>query len=118
MTNNTQGEEELNNGFEPFIVDGQFMPPMQPEMYDEPGAELGRWTMPDEPTEPCPCCGADIPQDPVDGYVCSVCMWEIDYDVQGQPDAPSKQNRGLSLNEAQMNFRAFGICDPWIDKEE
>ena len=28
------------------------------------------------------------------------------------------QNNGLSLNEAQMNFRTFGIADPWILQEK
>ncbi len=45
-------------------------------------------------------------------------MWEIDYDVEDDPDAPSDQNNGLSLNEAQMNFHAFGIADPWLLKDE
>ena len=45
-------------------------------------------------------------------------MWEIDYDVEDDPDAPSDQNNGLSLNEAQMNFRTFGIADPWILQEK
>ena len=45
-------------------------------------------------------------------------MSEIDYDVEDDPDAPSDQNNGLSLNEAQMNFRAFGIADPWLLKDE
>ena len=52
-------------------------------------------------------------ENPSWGYICPVCMWEIDYDVEDDPDAPSDQNNGLSLNEAQMNFRAFGIADPW-----
>ena len=30
------------------------------------------WTLPDMPTEPCPCCGADIPENPSPGYICPV----------------------------------------------
>lgn len=70
------------------------------------------------PTEPCPCCGAPIPSPPPMVYLCPVCRWETDGFAQEGPDAPSARNRGLSLTEAQMNFRAFGICDPWIDEEE
>ena len=37
----------------------------RPDLYlqeDEPSEPV--WTQPDMPTEPCPCCGADIPQNP------------------------------------------------------
>ncbi len=61
---------------------------------------------------PCPCCGADIPDPPSPGFICPVCYWEIDDDVRDNPIKPSGQNHGLSLDEARMNFRAFGICDP------
>lgn len=64
-------------------------------------------------TAPCPCCGAELPVDPAPGYICPVCWWEIDYFTEDE-DAPSDQNHGLSLAEAQMNFRAFGISDPCL----
>lgn len=42
-----------------------------------------------------------------------MCGWEIDYDVEGEPDKPSDQNHGLSLTEAQWNFHSFGTVAPW-----
>ena len=101
------------------LSDPYFRPDTLPEEEDtEPELPLD-W-LPEMPTEPCPCCGADIPENPSWGYICPVCLWEIDYDVQDDPDAPSDQNRGLSLTEARMNFHAFGVCDPWLvfDKNE
>ena len=47
------------------------------------------------------------------GYICPMCGWEIDYDVEGEPDKPSDQNHGLSLTEAQWNFHSFGTVAPW-----
>ena len=75
------------------------------------------WTQPDLPTEPCPCCGADIPENPSPGYICPMCWWEIDYFTANE-DEPSDQNHGLSLAEARLNFRTFGICDPWLRRKE
>ena len=75
------------------------------------------WTLPDMPTEPCPCCGADIPENPSPGYICPMCWWEIDY-FTADEDEPSDQNHGLSLAEARLNFRTFGICDPWLRREK
>lgn len=75
------------------------------------------WTQPDMPTEPCPCCGADIPENPSPGYICPMCWWEIDY-FTADEDEPSDQNHGLSLAEARLNFRTFGICDPWLRREK
>ena len=75
------------------------------------------WTQPDMPTEPCPCCGADIPENPAPGYICPMCWWEIDY-FTADEDEPSDQNHGLSLAEARLNFRTLGICDPWLRREK
>ena len=90
----------------------------RPDLYAEED-ELSEpvWTQPDMPTEPCPCCGADIPQNPSPGYICPMCWWEIDY-FAADEDEPSDQNRGLSLAEARLNFRVFGICDPWLNRHE
>lgn len=100
--------------------DPYFRPDAVPEEDGETDAETGLEAdfLPELPTEPCPCCGADIPENPSWGYICPVCRWEIDYDVEGDPDAPSDQNNGLSLTEAQMNFRAFGISDPFLLQQE
>ena len=46
-------------------------------------------------------------------YICPMCGWEIDYDVEGEPDKPSDQNHGLSLTEARWNFHSFGTVAPW-----
>ena len=90
----------------------------RPDLYAEED-ELSEpvWTQPDMPTEPCPCCGADIPQNPSPGYICPMCWWEIDY-FTADEDEPSDQNHGLSLAEARLNFRTFGICDPWLRRKE
>lgn len=60
-------------------------------------------------TEPCPCCGAENPANAIVGYICPVCLWEYDYDAHEDENMPSDQNHGLSLFEARLNFRAFGI---------
>lgn len=78
---------------------------------EEPEPDMS-W-LPETPTEPCPCCGAEIPENPSWGYICPMCGWEIDYDVEGEPDKPSDQNHGLSLTEAQWNFHSFGTVAPW-----
>lgn len=93
-------EEELDPYFRPDAVSGE----------DEPD---GLDWLPETPTEPCPCCGAEIPENPSWGYICPMCGWEIDYDVEGEPDKPSDQNHGLSLTEAQWNFHSFGTVAPW-----
>ena len=95
-----EDEEELDPYFRPDAVSGE----------DEPD-DLD-W-MPETPTEPCPCCGAEIPENPSWGYICPMCGWEIDYDVEGEPDKPSDQNHGLSLTEARWNFHSFGTVAPW-----
>lgn len=95
-----EDEEELDPYFRPDAVSGE----------DEPD---GLDWLPETPTEPCPCCGAEIPENPSWGYICPMCGWEIDYDVEGEPDKPSDQNHGLSLTEVQWNFHSFGTVAPW-----
>lgn len=92
------------------VLDPYFRPDAAPED-EEPEPDMS-W-MPETPTEPCPCCGAEIPENPSWGYICPICGWEIDYDVEGEPDKPSDQNHGLSLTEAQWNFHSFGTVAPW-----
>ena len=43
--------------------------------------------------------------------ISALCGWEIDYDVEGEPDKPSDQNHGLSLTEPGWNFHSFGTVD-------
>ncbi len=60
----------------------------------------------DEITE-CPCCGVERGDSPfMSTRICPVCGWEDDPDAAA--DEPSKLNGGLSLDEAQLNFRVFG----------
>ena len=89
----------------------------RPDLPDLDEEQALPWS-PEMPVEPCPCCGADIPQNPSWGYICPTCLWEIDYDAQDAPEAPSDQNHGLSLEEARMNFRTFGCSSPWLIERE
>lgn len=87
---------------------------MRPDVLPETDqADVADWALPEQPSEPCPCCGADIPENPLPGYICPTCWWEIDPFVSDEAD-PSDLNRGLPLEQAKMNFRVFGICDPDI----
>ena len=87
----------------------------RPDLPDGDGAADGvlAWS-PSSPTEPCACCGAD---NPVGTEVCPLCGWGSDAAAERDPAAPSEYNRGLSLDDARMNFRAFGICDPQLLRE-
>lgn len=105
-----------------------FLPDLQAEAAENDGfsarPDLGLvqeqeacvWEQPDLPTEPCPCCGADLPENPSPGYICPICRWEMDWYAMDE-DTPSMPNRGLTLAEAQLNFRVFGICDPWLGRD-
>ena len=93
-------------------------PLSRPDLCDTAGDESAvLWPLPGMPTEPCPCCGADIPENPYPGYICATCWWEIDPFVCSDSE-PSDLNHGLSLEEARMNFRAFGVCDPNINRHD
>lgn len=70
----------------------------------------------DQPTEPCPCCGAELPSPLWPGDICPRCWWEND-PFLSTPTEPSDQNHGLSLEEARWNFHTFGVSDPqFLDK--
>lgn len=66
----------------------------------------------------CACCGAAWPFVPQDGDACPVCGWALDERAQADAGRESACNRGLTLEQAQMNFRAFGISDPALRWEE
>lgn len=71
------------------------------------------------PLTPCAVCGAlTIPEGSI-AYGCPVCGWETDVFI-GDEWQPSDQNHGLSLAQAHMNFRTFGVIDPeeWIEGEK
>lgn len=59
---------------------------------------------------PCPCCGYltfPVPAAEAIAYICPVCFWENDVFIQSA-DEPSDENRGLTLKEAQLNYRRLG----------
>lgn len=61
---------------------------------------------------PCPCCGnITLPVPPMDAvaYICPVCLWENDVFIASD-DEPSDENHGMTLKEAQENFRKCGLC--------
>ena len=63
------------------------------------------------PGFPCPCCGfltLPLPQSECLGFICDVCYWEIDLFMA--ENEPSDCNHGLTLAEAQSNYRAFDAC--------
>lgn len=61
----------------------------------------------------CPCCdAASLPDRPSDGDACAVCGWVWDETAQAD-GTPSASNDHLCLQEAQMNFRTFGVITPW-----
>ncbi len=61
---------------------------------------------------PCPCCGCltyPVPQKEAIAYICDVCYWENDLFIQSD-DEPSDENHGLTLRQAQENYREIGAC--------
>lgn len=58
----------------------------------------------------CPCCNSytlPVPADCAIAFICPVCLWENDVFIHGD-DEPSDENGGMTLREAQSNFRKFG----------
>ncbi len=65
----------------------------------------------------CPCCGAEREDSPfMSARICPVCGWEDDPGTD--KDAPSALNGGLTLDEAQLNFRVFGTIRLPSDADE
>lgn len=67
---------------------------------------------PEEPVErfPCPCCGCltfPVPKEEAMAYICPVCFWENDVFDPGE-DAPSDENRGMTLRQGRENYRRWG----------
>lgn len=63
---------------------------------------------------PCPCCGYftfPVPQNQALAYICPVCYWENDLFIN-DADEKSDENHGLTLNEAQKNYKKFGAVRP------
>ena len=75
-----------------------------------PGSEPGPGL--EEPTGiyPCPCCGYltfPAPKEEAIAYICPVCFWENDVFDPGE-DAPSDENRGMTLRQGRENYRRWG----------
>lgn len=59
---------------------------------------------------PCPCCGyltLPVPKEEAVAYICPVCFWENDVFDPGD-DAPSDENRGMTLRQGRENFLRWG----------
>lgn len=59
---------------------------------------------------PCPCCGyltLPVPKEEAVAYICPVCFWENDVFDPGD-DAPSDENRGMTLRHGREAFRRLG----------
>lgn len=77
----------------------------------------------------CPCCGYKTLDSRGEYDICSVCFWEDErylyfygdkkanflYDKVSSMDKlldiPSGANHGLTLRQAQENYRTFGACE-------
>ena len=60
---------------------------------------------------PCPCCRCitlPVPEKEALAYICPVCLWEVDTFIQHENE-PSDQNHGLTLAQARVNYRSFGV---------
>ena len=62
---------------------------------------------------PCPCCGNITIPNGGDAlaYICPVCLWEIDLFLSSGEEA-SDLNHGLTLQQAQQNYRECGAVLP------
>ena len=59
---------------------------------------------------PCPCCGCltfPVPKEEAIAYICPVCFWENDV-FDPDEDAPSDENRGMTLRQGRENYRKWG----------
>lgn len=59
---------------------------------------------------PCPCCGCltfPVPKEEAIAFICPVCYWENDVFEPGE-DAPSDENRGMTLRQGRANYRKWG----------
>ena len=76
--------------------------PLESPPSPEPEEPLGRF--------PCPCCGCltfPVPKEEAMAYICPVCFWENDVFDPGE-DAPSDENRGMTLWQGRENYRRWG----------
>jgi hypothetical protein len=60
---------------------------------------------------PCPCCGYRVfERQPGNHERCPICLWEDDLAQLRFPRLPGSSN-GVSLEQAQQNFAAFGTAE-------
>ena len=67
---------------------------------------------------PCLCCGHrtfPVPKEDAVAYICPVCLWENDV-FDPAEDAPSDENRGMTLREGRENYRRYGAVRPDLVK--
>jgi hypothetical protein len=67
---------------------------------------------------PCPCCTYKTFDEKPNGtfYVCLVCFWEDDLVQLNDPDSEGGVN-GISLRQAQNNFKQFGAMEKRFEKQ-
>lgn len=61
----------------------------------------------------CPCCKNYTIDDDKTGIItdiCPVCFWHYDTIAQAHPYECIGPNSGISLYEAQINYKKFGAC--------
>lgn len=60
----------------------------------------------------CPCCGNYTVngEDEVVTDICEICLWHYDIVAHKYPDKSIGPNK-ISLNEAKINYKAFGVSD-------
>ena len=88
----------------------RYLPSTEPDSAEkEPLSVMGN--------APCPCCGCITIPNHGDalGYICPVCLWEIDLFIASDHE-PSDQNHGLTLRQAQENYRRFGVVLPELKR--
>lgn len=76
--------------------------PLESPPPPEPEEPVGRF--------PCPCCGCltfPVPKEEAMAYICPVCFWENDV-FAPEEDAPSDENRGMTLRQGRENYRRWG----------
>ena len=68
----------------------------------------------------CLCCDLPtlpvLPQDAI-AFICPVCWWENDIFIKSD-DEPSDENRGMTLNQARVNYKKCCIANPQFITEK
>lgn len=60
----------------------------------------------------CPCCGYPTLSEPPGSFaICPICRWEDDYAQLVAPAMMGGANH-VSLIQAQLNYRIYGVSDP------